>query len=189
MELTKEDIEFGERVGNQFTMFLLAIAKAAMLGNEEGWKMPMKHYANMGFIDAEEKTGIHLPADRRSFVFNLVVSSLEKHFSEFTNKMNYNFCLVPDRGEGTEWGIGWGVGGSSYGIGEIYLWEYEKIRWATKKVSPIWLWSRILEEEHIHNLLRKMGIPIKQHHWFIDKILHPIALGHPYSEFLTKGEG
>jgi len=89
-ELTKEDIEFGERVGNQFTISLLAVAKAVMLGREESWRMPIKHYANMGFIDAEEKTGIYLPADRRPFVFNLVVSTLKKHFSEFTTNSEEN---------------------------------------------------------------------------------------------------
>lgn len=78
-EYTKEDLEFGERVANQVSLALIAVAKAVVLGNEENWVMPMKHYINMGFTVAETELQIFLDPERRRAVFNLVVDTLEKH--------------------------------------------------------------------------------------------------------------
>ena len=78
-EPTQEDLAFGERVSNQVSLSLIATAKAVVMGNEENWIMPMKHYINMGFIEAEQELEIYLDPERRKRVFNLVVDTLEKH--------------------------------------------------------------------------------------------------------------
>ncbi len=78
-EYTKEDLEFGERVANQVSLALIATAKAVVLGNEENWTMPMKHYINIGFIEAETELQIFLDPSRRTAIFNLVIQTLEKH--------------------------------------------------------------------------------------------------------------
>jgi len=80
-EYTKEDIEFRKRVADKFNLSLIATVKAVNLGNNENWVMPMKHYINMGFIDAETELKIFLEPEDRKMVFGLVVNFLEKHRS------------------------------------------------------------------------------------------------------------
>jgi len=84
---TKEDLEFGERVANQVSLALIATAKAVILGNEENWRMPIKHYVNMGFIEAETELQIFLEdPERRKRVWELVVDALTKHHSSVTSQ-------------------------------------------------------------------------------------------------------
>jgi len=80
-EYTEEDIAFGKRVADKFNLSLIATVKAIMLGNDENWEMPMKHYINMGFIEAETELKIFLEPEDRKMVFDLVVGFLEKHRS------------------------------------------------------------------------------------------------------------
>lgn len=88
-EPTEEDLAFGERVANNVSISLVAVAKTVMLGNEDSWKMPLKHYVSLGFIDAEDRTKIYLEPEDRRFVFDLVVESLEKYHTS-NRKVNKN---------------------------------------------------------------------------------------------------
>jgi len=80
-EYTEEDIEFGKRTADKFNLSLITVVKAVNLGNNEDWIMPMKHYINMGFINAETELKIFLEPEDRKMVFDLVVNFLEKHRS------------------------------------------------------------------------------------------------------------